>query len=243
MNRTDRLYALREELRRAGPEGRTAEQLAARFEVSARTVKRDVSALQQGGFPVWARIGRIGGYVVDRNATLPPVNITAAEATALAAALASHRGQPFYRDGQAALTKILAVMDEGSRGRAAQLRERIWINDEDDPPPTKRAQGGVKRALHARRVLSIRYRDRDDTRTTRRVDPQVLAHTRGQWYLVAYCRLRQGVRWFRLDRIERATVTAEAACDVPLSDIGQPPPTARTLSESPQRPARPRRRA
>jgi predicted DNA-binding transcriptional regulator YafY len=101
----------------------------------------------------------------------------------------------------------------------------------------------VKRALHARRVLSIRYRDRDDTRTTRRVDPQVLAHTRGQWYLVAYCRLRQGVRWFRLDRIERATVTAEAACDVPLSDIGQPPPTARTLSESPQRPARPRRRA
>jgi predicted DNA-binding transcriptional regulator YafY len=87
MNRTDRLYALREELRRAGPEGRTAEQLAARFEVSARTVKRDVSALQQGGFPVWARIGRIGGYVVDRNATLPPVNITAAEATALAAAL------------------------------------------------------------------------------------------------------------------------------------------------------------
>jgi len=231
MNRTDRLYALREELRRAGPEGRTAEQLAARFEVSARTVKRDVAALQQGGFPVWARVGRIGGYVVDRDATLPPVNITAAEATALAAALASHRGQPFYREGRAALTKILAVMDDQTRDRAARLCERIWINEDDAPSPTEPAQGVVERALRERRVLSIRYRDHDDARTTRRVDPQLLANARGRWYLVAYCRLREGVRWFRLDRIERAAVTADTALEVPLADIGQPPPTARPLSE------------
>ena len=66
MNRTDRLYAIREDLRRSGPRGRTAEQLATAFEISVRTVKRDISALQQGGFPVWARTGRIGGYVVDR---------------------------------------------------------------------------------------------------------------------------------------------------------------------------------
>ena len=74
MNRTDRLYALREELRRAGAAGRSAEQLADRFEVSARTVKRDISALQQGGFPVWARPGPGGGYAVEAEATLHPLS-------------------------------------------------------------------------------------------------------------------------------------------------------------------------
>src|SRR5690606_8617698 len=58
VNRTDRLFAIREELRGAGPAGRTAERLAEVFEVSVRTIKRDVAALQQAGFPVWARPGR-----------------------------------------------------------------------------------------------------------------------------------------------------------------------------------------
>lgn len=52
MNRTDRLYAIVEELRSAGAPGRTAERLARRFEVSTRTIKRDVSSLQQAGVPV-----------------------------------------------------------------------------------------------------------------------------------------------------------------------------------------------
>lgn len=64
MNRTDRLYALREELRRAGSVGRTADRLAETFEVSVRTVKRDISTLQHGGFPVWAQPGPGGGYAV-----------------------------------------------------------------------------------------------------------------------------------------------------------------------------------
>ena len=60
MNRTDRLYALAEELRRVGPAGTTSTRLARLFEVSARTVKRDVSALQQAGLPVTAQAG-LGG--------------------------------------------------------------------------------------------------------------------------------------------------------------------------------------
>ncbi|WP_245819526.1 HTH domain-containing protein [Rhodococcoides yunnanense] len=57
VNRSDRLYSVREELRRAGRSGRTAERLAEVFEVSVRTIKRDISALQQAGFPIWAQPG------------------------------------------------------------------------------------------------------------------------------------------------------------------------------------------
>jgi len=228
VNRTDRLYALREELRRAGPRGRTAARLADTFEVSIRTIKRDISTLQYGGFPVWARPGPSGGYVVDASATLPPVNITAAEASALAAALAICRGQPFARHGNAALTKLLAVMDERTRGQTVGLSERIWINDTGRPSPSA-VLGPVEQALQERRVLNLEYRDVDDQVTHRQVDPQLLGCVEGRWYVVAHCRLRGQLRWFRLDRIQHAAVTTETATDLPLDAIGQPPPSAHSV--------------
>ena len=84
MNRTDRLYAIVEELRAVAPRPRSGRWLALRFEVSTRTVERDIAALQQAGVPVYAEPGRTGGYVLDRATTLPPVNVTPAEAVAIA---------------------------------------------------------------------------------------------------------------------------------------------------------------
>ena len=88
MNRTDRLYALVEELRACAPRRRSARELASLYEVSARTIERDIGALQQAGVPVYADAGRCGGYTVDKSLTLPPLNFTPAEAVALAVALA-----------------------------------------------------------------------------------------------------------------------------------------------------------
>ena len=232
MNRTDRLYAIREELRRAGSAARTAARLAAQFEVSVRTIKRDISTLQQGGFPVSARPGPFGGYVVDASATLPPVNITAAEASALAAALAVCRGQPFARHGATALTKLLAVMDEPTRLQAKRLSERIWINDTSQVVASK-VLGLVEQALQERRVLNLSYLDQDEQLTSRQVDPQLLVRPEGDWYLIAYCRLRGQIRWFRLDRIQDAALTSQAAIDLPIADIGQPPPAAYSVATAP----------
>ena len=72
MNRTDRLYALVEELRAVAPRPRSARQLAGRYEVSTRTIERDVLALQEAGVPIYAVAGRCGGYVIDKTLTLPP---------------------------------------------------------------------------------------------------------------------------------------------------------------------------
>ena len=66
MNRTDRLYALVEDLRAIAPRPRSARQLAAKYEVSTRTIERDILALQESGVPVYAETGRHGGYVIDR---------------------------------------------------------------------------------------------------------------------------------------------------------------------------------
>src|SRR5687768_8226980 len=98
MNRTDRLYAMVEELRARAPRLMRAAELAARFEVSIRTVERDLLALQAAGVPIWAQPGPGGGYGLNTDTTLPPLNLTSAEATALATA----RAMPFAEAGRSA---------------------------------------------------------------------------------------------------------------------------------------------
>src|SRR2546430_15364399 len=95
MNRTDRLYAIAEVLRATAPRARSARELAERFEVSARTIERDISALQQSGVPIWATPGPGGGDSADPEMPLPPPNFTADAATANAAALAAGGPSPF----------------------------------------------------------------------------------------------------------------------------------------------------
>ena len=225
MNRTDRLYAIREELRRAGSRGRTAEQLAERFEVSTRTVMRDISTLQSGGFPVWARTGRIGGYVVDPAATLPPVAFTPSEISGLAVALAAQRGHPFGAEAHAALVKILAVVPDTVRARAERLAQRVWVyHDGNAQALTDSAIARtVGDGLAEQRVLALEYRDASGSVTRRRVDPQLLAYANGHWYLVAHCHLRDALRWFQLGRILGATLTRQQSEDRPIADIGEPP--------------------
>ena len=107
MNRTDRLYAMVEELRAVAPRTRTARWLARRFEISTRTVERDIGALQQSGVPIYAQTGRGGGYTLDRSRTLPPVNVTSGEALAVAVALHGLAGTPFYDAGRSGSVTIL----------------------------------------------------------------------------------------------------------------------------------------
>src|SRR6266576_3162137 len=109
MNRVDRLYAVVEELRAAGPRGRNARRLAERFEVSVRTIERDILALQEAGVPISSQVGRRGGYLLDRSMTLPPLNFTPAEAVATAIGLRRLDDTPWARDARTALLKIVAA--------------------------------------------------------------------------------------------------------------------------------------
>lgn len=127
MNRIDRLYALVEELRAAGPRGRTAARLAEHFEVSVRTIERDLSALGQAGVPLATKQGRGGGYTLDRSMTLPPLNFTPREAAAVAVALSRSDHVLFTRDARTAMQKIVSAMPERALQEARATAERVRL--------------------------------------------------------------------------------------------------------------------
>ncbi|MFC4061158.1 helix-turn-helix transcriptional regulator [Planomonospora corallina] len=214
MNRTDRLYALVEELRAVSPRPRSARELAGRFEVSVRTVERDISALQQSGVPIYAEPGRRGGYVLDKSVSLPPLNFTPAEAVAVAVALSEASGSPFARHARSALRKLVAAMPPQEGERARRLAARVHLLVEPEPYP--RVSRVIEQALLHRRVLVIDYMDAKGEATRREVEPAVFVGGRGgHWYLVGWCRLRRDVRIFRLDRIGRAEETDEPSPEHP----------------------------
>jgi predicted DNA-binding transcriptional regulator YafY len=232
MNRTDRLYALVEELRAIAPRPRSARQLAGRFEVSTRTIERDILALQESGVPIFAETGRCGGYVIDKTLTLPPLNFTAAEMVAMAVSLAGVEGTPFASATRSALRKVLAAAPAARTAEAAQLLDRIrFIGSAragKSGPQSSRAGGrnatggalpaaeeavplAIQEAVTARHVLLLDYRDRHDLVTVREVEPVAFAGTRTHWYLMAWCRLRNSARAFRVDRILAVADTGEPA--------------------------------
>ena len=229
MNRTDRLYAIVESLRLAGARGRTAEQLAAHLEVSTRTIKRDVDALLQAGVPLWAQSGPGGGYVLDAVGTLPPLNLTGAEAAAIAVALAALPALPFAADGRSALSKVLAAMPAAELARAETIAARLWLRVPERPPRPAVARV-LDEAVRRRLVTVLRFADRHGDVTERAVEPAALAATGGHWHLLAWCRLREGPRWFRTDRILAAHLTSEVGPEHdPATVFGTPPADARPV--------------
>jgi predicted DNA-binding transcriptional regulator YafY len=127
MNRTDRLYALVEELRAVAPRPRSARQLAERYEVSTRTIERDILALQESGVPIYAETGRRGGYAIDKTLTLPPLNFTAAEMVAIAVSLAREENTPFAAATRSALRKVLATASAAQTAEAGKLMDRVRL--------------------------------------------------------------------------------------------------------------------
>lgn len=209
MNRTDRLYALVEVLRARAPRRLRAAALADRFEVSTRTIERDLLALQQAGVPIWAQPGPGGGYGLHVEKTLPPLNFTAAEAAALATAVAASRALPFAEAGRSALRKLAAVMAATPRDAAATLVSRIRVVQGPSSGPDEAVAAVLEQAIVASVAVALTYRDGQDRISERVVEPGGIFGTRHGWYLAAWCRLRQGSRAFRLDRIARATLTDE----------------------------------
>jgi predicted DNA-binding transcriptional regulator YafY len=215
VNRTDRLYALVEELRAVAPRPRSARWLAGRFEVSVRTIERDISALQQSGVPIWAEPGRTGGYCLDKARTLPPVNLTPTEAVAMAVALRRLEGTPFQAAGGSALRKLVTAMQHDDAAAARDLAGRIHLLGEADTLPSM--PRGLADALSARRVMRIGYVDREGAITRREIEPLGYVGRPTHWYLVAWCRRRDALRVFRTDRITSVSVTAEVPAPRSLS--------------------------
>lgn len=213
VNRTDRLYALVEELRAAAPRPRSARQLAERYEVSTRTIERDILALQESGVPVYAEPGRRGGYMIDKTVTLPPLNFTATEMAAIAVLVTMAEGTPFAAAARSALRKMMAGAPR-ARAEAAAIVDRIRLINagRHDPGLVPRPVPlAIQDAIAEGHVLMLEYRDRFDEITVREVEPVAFTGSPAHWYLLAWCRLRQAHRVFRVDRVVAVKDTGEPA--------------------------------
>ncbi len=212
MNRTDRLIAMVMHLQ--GRRVVRAEDMAAHFEVSVRTVYRDLAALGEAGVPITGEAGV--GYSLVRSYHLPPVMLTADEATALVVGAEMVRR---FADASlcgpmdAALDKLRAVLPRERQEQVERLARQTVVLGR---PPAGRADSPaqpwlltVQRALAQRRVLRLAYRGRERDETRRDVEPLGVVCQSGAWYLVAWCRLRGDLRHFRVDRIRNLETLAD----------------------------------
>ncbi|TFD85514.1 helix-turn-helix transcriptional regulator [Cryobacterium serini] len=78
-------------------------------------------------------------------------------------------------------------------------------------------------------TVNLTYTAAEGQTTRREVEPMIFALTAGQWKLVAWCRLREGIRWFALTRIQRATVTRHPCTGHQIEEIGKPPTLAHSV--------------
>jgi predicted DNA-binding transcriptional regulator YafY len=189
--------------------------LAERFEVTERTIHRDLLALQEAGVPLWSQPGPGGGYFIDAAMSLPPINFTTNEALAIAVALVHSESHPFAASGRTALQKITVALQKDNAEEVRRVASRIRS------VPVSSATGvraALEAAVSTQRVVRISYADRRGTTTERDVEPHSFLSGRGTWYLLGWCRLRSAGRGFRLDRIVTAELLDEEA---PLRDFAE----------------------
>lgn len=210
MRRTERLFALAEYLR-GRRTGVTAETLAARFEVTVRTIYRDLDALRAAALPVGAERGRGGGYALDRSYSLPPVNFTAREAALLVALggfAVDMRLLPFTETVASALDKVRAALSTSAQRELLDRLSEISFHGVPALPSRKDVRAAVERAWFERQPLRITYVDGNFIETRRTVRIVAVAFDRHESRLDAADVETGERRQFRLDRIQRAVVVA-----------------------------------
>jgi len=211
MNRVDRLLALILFLQSRRVV--TAEELAGHFELSIRTIYRDLNALGEAGVPIIAEAGV--GYSLMKGYHLPPVTFTSEEAGALAMGgvlVGQMTDSSLATPMCSALQKIRAVLSReqqekiGRIERATLLMERRVVSRCANGTSLLQIQDALARC----RVLHLAYRaGSTGEATARQVEPLGLTHYLQHWHLIAWCRLRGDFRDFRLDRIEDLAVLPE----------------------------------
>lgn len=213
----------------------TARFLSDHFDVSERTIYRDIRTLENAGVPIGSEAGV--GYWLDKGYRLPPVSFTLDEAAALLLGeklLVSSLDVDSLKDFKQALNKIRAVIDSSDKDYLSSLDVDIEVrptgshfpidvvNRHDQAISEPQANGKgmphsgdrwlreCRSALVQAQVAEIGYAAlSSDEQTTRQIEPIGLFYYSWHWHLIAWCRLRKGYRDFRLDRITSFAVQDE----------------------------------
>ena len=192
MRRIDRLFEIIQILR-SEKRSITAQRLAARLEVSIRTVYRDIQALQVMGTPIDGEAGV--GYMMGRGYDLPPINFTAEEVEAVVVGL-----NLLHRTGDTGLQKAA----ERVTAKIETARNRMWsfkVSKWGVATPQAVNPELLRQAVRQERKLRLVYHDGEDIETKRTVQPVAMIYYVQVMVLAAWCELRNDFRHFRVDRI------------------------------------------
>lgn len=219
MRRAERLFQIVQLIR--GRRLSTADFLAARLEVSARTIYRDVADLQLQGVPIEGEAGV--GYRMRPDFDLPPLMFTKDEARALVASVRIAQSRldaalAMHADG--ALSKILAVLPSDARAAAESLA--VYAPPVGPDADTRARLETLRIAAEARQKVHLRYLDLKEQLSERLVRPLGCFYWGEVWTLAAWCEVREGFRNFRIDRIRDLGLQAERFRDEPgktLADL------------------------
>ena len=192
----------------------TAQELADRFDVTQRTIYRDIRALEEAGVPITGEAGK--GYSLVEGYRVPPVMFTEQEINALLTAqqyFQKNADKSAYNDFANVVTKIKAIMRYSEKEKAEKLEDRLYIHPNNQTNETN-LLSTIQLAITNCRALKIKYHaNHNDTITDRFIEPLGVYLYKENWIMVAHCRLRNEFREFRIDRILNLTATADAFPD------------------------------
>ena len=188
-----------------------AQELAEMFEVSPRTIYRDIDAINLSGVPVRATPGVNGGFEIMEDYKLDKKVFSTTDLTAILTGLTSLAGRMHGDELANALAKIRSFIP-AAKAKDIELKANQIFIDLSPWMGNIHIQAHldlVKKAMGEHRLLSFDYADRYGTRTTRRAEPYQLVLKGKHWYWQGYCRTRNDFRLFKLSRMSELHMLQE----------------------------------
>lgn len=189
-----------------------ASELAEKLGVSLRTVHRYFEMLDEMGIPVYSERGPYGGFSLVRGYKMPPLVFTLEEAVTLVLGTGMVEemwGELYRESARGALAKLENLLPD------EQVREVAWarnslvatgMNRSDLKALTPTLEK-LRCGIREHRSVSINYQSNQVPHPTEReLDPYVLVHRWGWWYVIGFCHVHQEIRTFRVDRIAKVTL-------------------------------------
>jgi predicted DNA-binding transcriptional regulator YafY len=188
----------------------TATSLASKFNVSVRTIYRDIKALDQAGVPIVIEDGK--GYTLMEGYRIPPVMFSESQANALILAeqlVLKNKDASFIKDYTEAIDKVKAVLRQSEKDKVNLLSDRTRFEQNINRERNSNNISQLQSALTNFYLTKIEYTNEQNESTDRIIEPFALLSTNENWLLIAWCRLRNEFRYFRLDRITKIEVLTE----------------------------------
>jgi predicted DNA-binding transcriptional regulator YafY len=189
----------------------TATELSERFDVSIRTIYRDIRKLEEAGVPIITIEGK--GYSLMDGYSVAPVQFTEKEANSLITAqnlVKQTQDESFIHDFTEAMTKIKSVFKTSVLENSERLNSKIHVFENYWEDLSSNALSEIQLAITHLKYMEINYQKANDPNISfRKIEPYTLISTNRKWLLVAWCYLRQDYRSFRVDRIRHFKVLNE----------------------------------